>query len=142
MLKLCLVRLVYKKDDSNKIKNYRPVSLLNGFSKVYERFLYDSLSTSIDKKLSKFVSTYRKSYSSNHILLKLIEEWRKSLDDRNIIVAMLMDLFKSVWLYFLWFVVAKIHPNGLFIYSYLKRREWNGKKRYWESVKDAFIRSI
>ena len=96
MLKLCLVRLVYNKDDSNKIKNYRPVSLLNGFSKVYERFLYDSLSTSIDKKLSKFVSTYRKSYSSNHILLKLIEEWRKSLDDRNIIVAMLMDLFKSV----------------------------------------------
>lgn len=142
MLKLCLVRLVYKKDDSNKIKNYRPVSLLNGFSKVYERFLYDSLSTSIDKKLSKFVSTYRKSYSSNHILLKLTEEWRKSLDDRNIIVAMLMDLFKSVWLYFLWFVVAKIHPNGLFIYSYLKRREWNDKKRYWESVKDAFIRSI
>lgn len=96
MLKLCLVRLVYKKDDSNKIKNYRPVSLLNGFSKVYERFLYDSLSISIDKKLSKFLSTYRKSYSSNHILLKLIEEWRKSLDDRNIIVAMLMDLFKSV----------------------------------------------
>ena len=96
MLKLCLVRLAYKKDDSNKIKNYRPVSLLNGFSKVYERFLFDSLSTSIDTKLSRFVSTYRKSYSSNHILLKLIDEWKKLLDDRNIIVAVLMDLFKSV----------------------------------------------
>ena len=29
-----------KKDDRDKIKKYRPVSLLNGFSKIYERFLH------------------------------------------------------------------------------------------------------
>ena len=75
----------YKKDDRGKIKNYRPVTLLNGFSKIYERFLQDSLSNFTDKVLPKFVSAYRKSYSSNHVLLKLIEKWRKSLDNKNII---------------------------------------------------------
>ena len=43
--KTALVRPIYKKDDRGKIKNYRPVSLLNGFSKIYERFLHDSLSS-------------------------------------------------------------------------------------------------
>ena len=40
-----LVRPFYKKDDRGKIKNYRSVNLLNGFSKIYERFLHDSLSS-------------------------------------------------------------------------------------------------
>ena len=75
--KIALARSIYKKDDRDKIKNYRPISLLNGFSKIYERFLHDSLSNFTDKILSKFVSAYRKSYSSNHVFLKLIEEWTK-----------------------------------------------------------------
>ena len=91
--KTALVRPIYKKD-SSKIKNSRPVSLLNGFSKIYERFLHDSLSNFTDKILSKFVSAYRKPYSSNHVLLKLIEEWKKYLDDKNIIGAVLMYLSK------------------------------------------------
>ena len=41
--KTALVRPIYKKYDRGKINNYRPVSLLNGFSKMYERFLHDSL---------------------------------------------------------------------------------------------------
>ena len=59
--KTALVRPIYKKD-SSKIKNSRPVSLLNGFSKIYERFLHDSLSNFTDKVLLKFVSDYRKSF--------------------------------------------------------------------------------
>ena len=61
--KTALVRPIYKKDNRDKIENYRPVSLLNCFSKIYERFLHDSLSNFTDKMLSKFVSAYRKCYS-------------------------------------------------------------------------------
>ena len=60
--KTALVKPINKKDDRGKIKNYRPVSLLNGFSKIYERFLHDSLSNFTDKVLLKFVSDYRKSF--------------------------------------------------------------------------------
>ena len=39
-----LVRPLYNKNNRYKIQNYRPVSILNGFSKVYKRYLLNSLS--------------------------------------------------------------------------------------------------
>ena len=125
--KTALVRPIYKKDDRDKIKNCRPVSLSNGFSKIYERFLHDSLSKLTEKILSKFVSAYKKSYSSNHVLLKLIEEQNKSLDDKNIIGAVLMDLSKAFDCIPHDLLIAKLHAYGLsmnaitFIYSYRKQ---------------------
>ena len=137
--KTALVRPIYKKD-SSKIKNSRPVSLLNGFSKIYERFLHDSLSNFTDKVLSKFVSAYRKSYSSNHIPLKLIEDWKKSLDDKNIIGAVLMDLSKAFDCIPHDLLMAKLYAFGLymdaitFIYSYMKRRKQGVKINDTESL--------
>ena len=71
--KTATVRPIFKKDDKIKIKNYRPVSLLNTFWKIYERFLLGNLTNYVDTFLSKFISAYRKSYSSNHVLIRLIE---------------------------------------------------------------------
>ena len=34
------VRLIFKKDEKTKVKNYRLVSLLKIFSKIYKRFVY------------------------------------------------------------------------------------------------------
>ena len=138
--KTALVRPIYKKDDRGKIKNYRPVSLLNGFSKIYERFLHDSLSNFTGKVLSKFVSAYRKSYSSNHVLLKLIEEWKKSLADTNIMGTVLMDLSKALYCIPHDLLVANLHAYGLsmdaitIIYSYMKRRKQGVKINDTESL--------
>ena len=138
--KTAMVRPIYKKDDRDKIKNYRPVSLLNGFSKIYERFLHNSLSDFTENILSKFVSAYRKSYSSNHVLLKLIEEWKKSLDEKNIVGAVLMDLSKAFDCIPHDLLVAKLHAYGLsvdaitFLYSYLKRRKQGVKINDTESL--------
>ena len=134
--KTALVRSIYKNDDRGKIKNYRPASLLNGFSKIYKRFLHDSLSNFTDKVLSKFVSAYRKSYSSNHVFLKLTEEWKKSLDDKNIIGAVLMDLSKA----FDCIPHDKLRAYGLsmdaitFIYLYMKKRKQGVKINDTESL--------
>ena len=73
-----LVRPIYKKKDRQNKENYRPVSILNGFSKVYERFINDSMLPIIQTFLSNFVSVYRKYYSSNHVLISLLENWKKS----------------------------------------------------------------
>ena len=77
--------------------------------------------------LSKFDSGYRKPDSSNHVLLKLIEEYKKSLDDKNIIRAVLMDLSKVFGCIPHDFIVPEVHTYSLsmdaiiFIYSYLKK---------------------
>ena len=55
------VRPIFKKDDRAEIKNYRPVSLLNIFSKICERFLHKNLTNYVETFLSKFISAYRKS---------------------------------------------------------------------------------
>ena len=37
--------------------------------------------------LSDQISAYRKGYSSQHVLLKLIEEWRTHLDNKQVVGA-------------------------------------------------------
>ena len=51
--KIALVRPLLRKNDRDKIQNFWPVSILNGFSNVYERYLLNSLSNHIEKILSK-----------------------------------------------------------------------------------------
>ena len=41
--KIVNVRLIFKKDEKTKVKNDQPVSLLNMFPKIYERFIHGNL---------------------------------------------------------------------------------------------------
>ena len=59
------VRPIFKKVERTKAKNYRLVSLLNIFSKIYERFIYENLTPFVNYFLSEFISAYRKTYSVN-----------------------------------------------------------------------------
>ena len=51
---------------------------------MYERFLHEYLTNYKDTLLSKFISAFRKSYSSNDNL-RLIESWKKSLDQEKFV---------------------------------------------------------
>ena len=64
-------------------------------SKIYEKFLRENLTNYVNTFLSKFISAYRKSYSTNHVLIRLIENWKKSLDEKKFVGAVLMDLSKA-----------------------------------------------
>ena len=127
--KIASVRPIYKKNSRTDKKNYRPVSILNAFSKVYERYIHEKVLPFADKFLSLFISAYRKNYSSNHVLLRLIEDWKKHLDRHNVVGAVLMDLSKAFDCIPHDLLIAKLHAYGFdenaltFIYSYLKRRE-------------------
>ena len=54
--KIASVKPIYKKKCRNTIESYRPVSILNTFSKIYERYIHDSLIPYINKCLSEFVA--------------------------------------------------------------------------------------
>ena len=83
--KNAFVRPLYKKNDHG----------LNGFSKVHERYLLNSLSNHIKKILSNVIAAYRKTYSSSHVLIRLIENWKNHLDNKKIVWTVAMDLSKT-----------------------------------------------
>ena len=47
------------KPNKNEICNFRPVSTLNTFSKIYEKAIKDQLVSGLDKYFSLFISAYR-----------------------------------------------------------------------------------
>ena len=92
--KIACITPTFKKDDRNKKENYRPFSLLNVFENL-ERFLLDQVVPYLENILSVFISAYRKHYSCQQVLLKMIEMWRRCLDDDKVVGTILMDLSKA-----------------------------------------------
>ena len=74
--KVASVRPIFKKNEREEIENYRPVSILNCFSKVYEKFLLEKFEPFKNSFLSEYMAAYRKKYSTNHVLIRLIENWK------------------------------------------------------------------
>ena len=48
ILKAAIVSPVYKKDDPQKLDNYRPISTLPVFSKKFEKLIYKRMRSSLD----------------------------------------------------------------------------------------------
>ena len=119
------------KGESNRTveKNFRPVSVLNTFSKIYEKIIKQQLVIYLDKTLSVFIGAYRKSYGTQHVLIRLLEDWKTKLDNNYIVGAVLMDLSKAFDCIPHDLLIAKLNAYGfdenalILIYSYLKRRE-------------------
>ena len=93
--------------------NYRPVSVLNVFSKVLERFILDQITSYFKSILSEFRSAYRKQYSCQYVLLRMLETWRKCLGENKIVGATLMDLSKAFDFLPHDLLVAKLEAYGL-----------------------------
>ena len=124
------IRPIFKgKGERTEIKNYRPVSILNCFSKVYERFIHENLMSSVTNFLSDFISAYRKGDSTNHVLVRLIKNWKAALDSNLFTGVALMDLSKAFDCTSHDLLIAKLHVYGFrfetltFLNSYLRNRK-------------------
>ena len=132
-LKLADVTPIYKKDDPNNPKNYRPVSVLPVTSKIFERILHKQLSLYVDQFLSPYLCGYRKGFITQQALLSLIENWKKSLDNKGFGGAILMDLSKAFDTINHELLLAKLEAYGFsneslkLLHSYLSNR-WQRTK--------------
>ena len=59
MMKEACITPVSKKDDRLRKENYRPISILNTFSKVFERYILEQLTPFVNVSMSQFLSAYR-----------------------------------------------------------------------------------
>ena len=58
--KVASVRPIFKKNECEKIENYRPVAILICFSKVCEKFLLEKFKSFINSFISEYIAACRK----------------------------------------------------------------------------------
>ena len=126
--KLASIFSFYKKGERSDKKNYRPVSVLSSLSKIFEKILLDQLTDFMNIILSKYITSYRKGHSTQHVLIRLIEEWKTRLDNGKYVGAVIMDLSKAFDCISHDLLIAKMNAYKFdktalkLIYSYLKGR--------------------
>ena len=79
--KLANVVPIHKKDDKNKVVNYRPISLTSLVMKVFERILYDELLTRTQEKIDQRQHGFLKNKLCNSNLLTFTESIARSLHE-------------------------------------------------------------
>ena len=94
-LKKADVSPVFKNGNHNDKTNYRPVSILPLFWKIYERLIYNQVNHMTENALSVFLCGFRKKYSTQHTLIAMTEKARKTPDKGGTFRALLTDLSKG-----------------------------------------------
>jgi len=96
-LKIAKILPLHKKGDKFTVSNYRPISLLNTFSKIFESIISDRLSSYLIKYniLYEYQFGFRKNYSTKLALLDSVDDVLKSLSNRNYVAAIFFDLAKA-----------------------------------------------
>ena len=120
ILKLANITPAFKKGYGNSKENYRPVSILSNFSKIFERCMFRQISSFMDSYLSNEQCGFRKGYSPQYCLLVMLEKWKNAVDKGKWFGALLTDLPKALDCLSHKMLVAKLHAYG-FDFSALKR---------------------
>ena len=116
-------------DNKYSVSNFRPVSVLNIFSKMYEKVLKNMLVEKMNDHFSPFVAAYRENYNTQHVLFRLLEKWRLYLDSNYFVGAAMTDLSKAFDCIPCDLLIAKLEAYGFdnytirYFYSYLKNRK-------------------
>ena len=96
-LKIAKVFPIFKAGDEQLITNYKPISVLNFFSKFFEKvvanYIVDFLE--INNILYEHQYGFRKGHSTNHAVITLVERVAKTLDTGKIVVGVYLDIQKA-----------------------------------------------
>ena len=138
--KLSKVIALYKKESRFLPSNYRPISLLNCFNKLFEKLIYSQIIRFIDKHKILYINQYgfRKGYSTTLALIDVIDTLKQALDRQEYAIGIFLDLEKAFDTICHNILLAKLEHYGFrghvnnFIKSYLSNRKQftlvNGKK--------------
>ena len=79
-LKEADVTPIHKEGKKDKKENYRRVSILPVFSKIFERIIFIQMSAFFEDIFNKQQCGFRKGYNTQQCLLKMLEKWKRSFD--------------------------------------------------------------
>lgn len=96
-LKIALIKPLYKKGDSEMMENYRPISLLPGFSKLFELVMSTRLLNFMNKcdLFSESQHGYLKGRSTQTAIFQFIQAVLRHLENGDLALGMFLDLSKA-----------------------------------------------
>ena len=96
-LKIAKVIPLYKNDNLEQFKNYRPISILPCFSKIIERIMYNRLYNFLTKHniISEKQYGFRKKYATYMALIDLVDKISSNFDGKKYTVGVFLDLSKA-----------------------------------------------
>ena len=97
LCKIAKVIPIFKKDDPLDYVNYRPISLLPIFSKIFEKIIYSRMYKFLES--NKLIYTcqfgFRANHSTNHALISMTESIKSFLDNGDFGAGIFIDLEKA-----------------------------------------------
>ena len=130
---MAYVTPLHKKGKKDLQENYRPVSILPIFFKVFERRMFAKMSHFFDNILSKQQCGFRKGYSTQQCLLAVLEKWKQAVESGQMFGALLTDLSKAFDCLDHELLIAKLNVYGFslpalkLVHDYLSKRKQKTK---------------
>ena len=97
LYKLAQVIPVFKAGNENLCENYRPISLLPIYSKIYEKVMYSRIYEFLSQNnlIYNRQFGFRANHSTNHSIISLTEEIKSALDSGQLVAGVFLDLKKA-----------------------------------------------
>ena len=122
---------IFKNGQATKISNYRPISVLPSFSKVFEKLVYNRLMKYLTKSSVLYDHQYgfRSNLSTSMAILEMVEKITDAIDNNKFSIGIFIDLSKAFDTVNHKVLVNKLHFYGLrgtalnWFKSYLSNRQ-------------------
>ena len=130
-MKLAKVCPIFKAGDKSDFSNYRPISLLSSFSKIFEKVIATRIISFIEKHSIISLSQYgfRKKHSTYMAIMKLHEAISEAIDNNEYCIGIFIDLSKAFDTLNHTILLEKLNYYGIrgcannLIKNYLQNRE-------------------
>ena len=130
-LKLARVVPIYKSGQKTDVSNYRPISLLSSFSKIYEKMMHKRVVEFMEgnESLHDLQFGFRAGRSCEHALLTAQNTIQHALSKKQISLLLLIDFSKAFDMVEYPILLSKLHNYGIrgnvlnWFQSYLDGRE-------------------
>ena len=106
---------IFKKGDSTLVNNYRPISILHFFSKLFEKLMYVRLLKFIDNNssISRRQFGFRAGLSTSDAIIEFLNHVYDRIDKKNKLIAVFLDFSKAFETVNHILLLNKLHHYGI-----------------------------
>lgn len=138
-LKVSKIIPIYKKGDKSLVQNYRPVSIVPIFSKIFESIMYNQLSRYFDSHnlLSDCQYGFRPGKSTTSAIMNIVDHSLEAFENRESVSLVLCDLSKAFDCVPYDILLMKLSHYGMTEDSLKLIKSYLGNRLQYVSVKNS-----